>query len=76
MIAATGRVLAVGLVVGLNPSILASWILAGRMQGMGAGDALIFVLVPGVLILVTVLAAVVPARSATQVAPVEARRHV
>ena len=72
---ATGRVLAVGLVVGLSLSILASRTLAGRMQGMGTGDALVFALVPGVLILVTFVAAVVPARSATQIAPMEALRH-
>lgn len=72
---AAGRVLAVGLVVGLSISVFASRALAGRMEGMGTGDTLLFVVVPGILILITFIAAVLPARSATRIAPMEALRH-
>ncbi len=72
---ATGRVLFVGLCVGLALSIFASRMLADRMQGMGSADPLLFVAVPGLLIIATMLACFLPARSATRIAPVEALRH-
>ena len=72
---ATGRVLAVGLIVGLGLSVLASRTLADRMQGMGVGDPLLFALVPAILILVTLAATVLPARTATRIQPMEALRH-
>jgi predicted permease len=72
---ATGRVLLLGLCVGLALSIFASRMLADRMQGMGSADPLLFVAVPGLLIVATMLACFLPARSATQIAPIEALRH-
>ncbi len=72
---ATGRVLFVGLCVGLALSIFGSRMLADRMQGMGSADPLLFVVVPGLLIVATMLACFLPARSATRIAPVEALRH-
>ena len=67
--------MAVGLIVGLGLSVLASRELADRMQGMGVGDPLLFALVPAILILVTLAATVLPARTATRIQPMEALRH-
>ncbi|HEY1949897.1 MAG TPA: ABC transporter permease [Bryobacteraceae bacterium] len=75
VLASTGRLLALGLVVGLALSILASRTLANQMEGMGTGDPLVFVLVPAVLIIATLVAAFLPARSATRIPPMEALRH-
>jgi putative ABC transport system permease protein len=75
VLASTGRLLAVGLVAGLALSILASRTLAHQMEGMGTGDPLVFVLVPTVLIIATLIAAFLPARSATRIPPMEALRH-
>ncbi len=71
----TGRLLVVGLGVGLALSVWASRSLSGRMQGMGSSDPLLFLLVPTVLIIATMAACFVPARAATLIHPVEALRH-
>jgi predicted permease len=75
VLSGTGRILALGLLVGLAISIGASRTLGDRMQGMGAGDPLLFVLVPVVLIVATLAASFLPTRSATRVQPMEALRH-
>jgi predicted permease len=72
---ATGKILAVGLFVGLALSILASRLLAERMQGMGTADPALFVVVPLVLIVATFAACFLPARSATRIEPMEALRQ-
>lgn len=69
-----GRVLAAGL-VGLALSLLASRMLADRMQGMGTADPLLFVVVSAVLTIATIAACFLPARSAVPVQPMEALRH-
>jgi putative ABC transport system permease protein len=71
----TGRVLAIGLFVGLALSILASRMFADKMQGMGTADPLLFVLVAAVLMFTAVAACVIPARSAALIPPMEALRH-
>jgi ABC-type antimicrobial peptide transport system permease subunit len=70
-----GRVLALGLFVGLTVSVLASRMLTGRMEGMGTADPLLFALVSAVLAIATIAACLLPARSATRVQPMEALRH-
>lgn len=75
VLASTGRLLVVGLGLGLAISIIASRTLTGRMEGMGTGDPLLFVLVPCLLITATLAASFLPARSATQIQPMEALRH-
>ncbi len=75
VLTATGRVLAVGLLVGLGASIIATRVLADRMAGMGKPDPVLFVLVPAVLIGATIAACVLPARSAIRTQPMEALRH-
>ncbi len=71
----TGRVLAIGVVAGLALSILATRLLAGRMEGMGTADPYLFVSVPLVLTVATLLACFLPAQTATQIQPMEALRH-
>ena len=63
-----------GLVVGLAVSLYASRILSGFLYGVEPGDPLTLVLVSGVLVTVSVLACLVPARRATTVDPVEVLR--
>jgi predicted permease len=70
-----GRVLAVGLLVGLGLSLLASRMLAQRMEGMGTADPVMFLLVPAILIAATIAACFLPARSAIRIQPMEALRH-
>jgi len=70
-----GRVLLIGLVAGVGLSLLASRMLAERMAGMGKSDPVIFLLVPVTLIVATILACVLPARSAIRTQPMEALRH-
>ena len=72
---AIGRMLAVGLLVGLGLSVLAARSLADRLQGMGTADPLLFVVIPAVLIATTLGACFMPARSATRIQPMEALRH-
>jgi predicted permease len=75
VIVATGRVLAIGLFIGITISAAASRMLAGKMQGMGTSDPLLFVAVPAVLIIAALTACFLPARGATQIQPMEALRH-
>lgn len=72
---ATGRILALGLFVGLALSVVASRLLANRMEGMGTPDLLLYVLAPAVLIFATMSACFFPARSAIRTQPVDALRH-
>jgi hypothetical protein len=71
----TGKVVAVGLASGVALSVLASRSLSGRMEGMGTADPYLFVSIPFILILATVLACFLPARSATLIQPVDALRQ-
>jgi putative ABC transport system permease protein len=71
----TGRVLTVGLLVGLSLSIVTSRMLADKMQGMGTADPVLFVLVPVALVIATAAACFLPARAATLIQPMEALRH-
>jgi hypothetical protein len=71
----TGKVVALGLAAGVGLSVLASRSLSGRMQGMGTPDTYLFVSVPAILIVATLLACFLPARSATRIQPVDALRH-
>jgi putative ABC transport system permease protein len=70
-----GRVLAVGLLVGLGLGLLVSRMLAQRMEGMGTADPVMFLLVPAILIAATIIACFLPARSAIRIQPMEALRH-
>ncbi len=75
VLAATTRILGVGLIVGIGLSVLASHTLADRMQGIGIGDSVVFAFVPVLIIITTLAASFFPARSATRIQPIEALRH-
>lgn len=75
VLGATGRLLVVALFVGIVLSVVASRMLGSRMEGMGSGSPLLFVLVPLVIVVATLAASFLPARAATRIAPMEALRH-
>jgi predicted permease len=75
VLASTARILAFGLAIGLLLSIAVTRVLANRMEGMGTADASLFIGVPLVLILATLLACLLPARSATLIQPMDALRQ-
>jgi len=75
VLASTARKLALGLVIGLVLSIFVTRALANRMEGMGTADASLYIGVPMVLIAATLLACLLPARSATLIEPMEALRQ-
>jgi predicted permease len=76
MVARQGMLLAgVGLVIGLGVS-LALWRLAGSfLYGISATDPVTFIGVPLLLLLVAFVAALLPARRASQVEPMDALRY-
>lgn len=69
-----GRLALVGLAVGLLVSIVFTRFLRGMLFGVGTNDWLTFALVPLVLLLVTMAACYLPARSAASVEPMQALR--
>ncbi|MGH9621346.1 MAG: FtsX-like permease family protein, partial [Bryobacteraceae bacterium] len=72
---ATGRVLALGLAIGIVAAIFTTHALAGKMQGMGDSGPLLFAVVAAVLFLAAIVACLLPARAATRIQPMEALRH-
>jgi ABC-type antimicrobial peptide transport system permease subunit len=75
VVVATGRVLVVGLIIGIVISIAATRMLAGKMQGMGTSGPLLFVVVAAALLIAAFAACFFPARAATRIQPMEALRH-
>lgn len=71
----TAQVLVVGLLLGLVLSVFATRALENRMEGMGTADVSLYIGVPVVLIAATLVACVLPARSATLIQPMEALRQ-
>jgi putative ABC transport system permease protein len=71
----TGRLLGIGLLVGIAFSVMAGRALASKMQGMGSADLWLFLLVPAVMIVTALAASFMPARSATRVEPMVALRY-
>jgi predicted permease len=75
VVSATGRVLIVGFVLGTIISILAARSLAGKLQGIDSSNPAALILVVALLGIAALLACTLPARTATQIQPVEALRH-
>jgi putative ABC transport system permease protein len=75
VLAATGRVLVAGFVLGAGLSVLLDRALAGRLQGIGVASPLMLVAITSVLAAAALTACALPARSATRVQPVDALRH-
>jgi ABC-type antimicrobial peptide transport system permease subunit len=64
-----------GMSLGLPLSLAAGRIVASQLYGIKPNDPLTFVLTVGVLAATGILAALLPARRAAAVAPIEALRH-
>jgi putative ABC transport system permease protein len=75
MLANGGRLVAIGLTIGLIASLLVTGLLRNQLTGITPTDPLSFVVVTIVLILVTLTACYVPARRAGAVDPMKALRH-
>ena len=73
------RLAGIGVVIGLVMSAilapLIAWLLSGLFYGIRPIDPLVFVAVPFVLLLVSVLASYIPARRATRIDPIVALRE-
>ena len=68
------RLIVRGTVVGLVVALVASRVLRSLLFGVGPHDPVTFVLVTLVLIVIAIVAALIPARSATNVNPIIALR--
>jgi putative ABC transport system permease protein len=70
-----GRVLIIGFVIGTILSVISTRALGDKLEGLSATNPLALVAVIVVLAIAALLACTLPARSATQIHPVEALRH-
>ena len=68
------RIAVTGLAIGVVGALALTNVLSGLLFGVGARDALTFVVAPGALLVVTLAACWIPARRAMQVEPVTALR--
>lgn len=75
VLGSTGRVLAMGFVLGAILSAVSDRALASKLEGIGVASPMILVAVTGVLAIAALLACGVPAHTATRVQPVDALRH-
>jgi putative ABC transport system permease protein len=66
---------ALGVAVGLLGALLASRVIRGMLYGTSPTDAVTFAVVPAILLVSSLIAALVPARRATRVDPVEVLRR-
>jgi ABC-type antimicrobial peptide transport system permease subunit len=69
------RMVAIGAIVGLLAALAVSRSVAGLLVVTNPRDAMTFVLVPTILILVGVIACWLPARRATRIDPAKALRE-
>ena len=75
VISAIVRVLIVGFVLGTILSVASSRLLAGKLEGLDATNPVVLDIVIVVLATAALTACTLPARTATQIHPVEALRH-
>jgi putative ABC transport system permease protein len=75
MLTMGGRLVAVGLGVGVAASLASTRLLQSQLFGVAAGDPLAYAAVTGVLATVTFLACYIPARRAAGVDPMVALRQ-
>jgi predicted permease len=75
VISSIGRVLIVGFALGTLFSVLSTHFLADKLEGLGATNPIVLIVVIATLAIAALLACLLPARTATQIHPVEALRH-
>jgi len=75
VITSMGRVLIVGFVLGTVFSVISTRFLADKLEGLGHTNPIVLIAVIAVLAIAALLACTLPARSATQIHPVDALRH-
>jgi len=69
------RLIALGLAIGVVFAFFLTRLLQGNLEGVSVHDPLSFGIVSAVLLIVGLLACYLPARTATQLDPVEALRY-
>ncbi len=75
VISSIGRVLIVGFALGTLFSVLSTHFLADKLEGLGATNPIVLIVVIAVFATAALLACLLPARTATQIHPTEALRH-
>ena len=75
VVTSMGRVLIIGFILGTLLSVISTRALADKLEGLGANNPLVLIAVITVLAVAALTACALPARSATQIQPVEALRH-
>jgi putative ABC transport system permease protein len=70
-----GKLVAIGVLIGLAAVVAVSRILSGFLHGISAVDGVTFVAVTIVLVSVALVACYIPARRATRVDPMVALRY-
>jgi ABC-type antimicrobial peptide transport system permease subunit len=70
-----GRVLIIGFVLGTILSIVSTRAMSDKLEGLNANHPFVIFVVIAVLAASALTACLLPARSATQIHPVEALRH-
>jgi predicted permease len=75
VITSMGRVLLVGFILGTILSVISTHALADKLEGIGRTNPIVLVAVIAVLAVAALTACTLPARTATQIQPVEALRH-
>jgi putative ABC transport system permease protein len=75
VVTSMGRVLTIGFVLGTILSIISTRAMADKLEGISANHPFVIIIVIAVLAASALTACTLPARSATQIHPVEALRH-
>jgi predicted permease len=75
VITSIGSVLIIGFVIGIILSVVSTRFLADKLEGLGATNPFVLATVIAVLAFAALTACTLPARTATQIQPVEALRH-
>jgi predicted permease len=75
VITSIGRVLIIGFILGTILSVVSTRVLADKLEGLGATNPIVLLTVIAVLAFAALTACTLPARTATQIQPVEALRH-
>jgi ABC-type antimicrobial peptide transport system permease subunit len=75
VVTSMGRVLVIGFVLGIILSIVSIRAMSDKLEGINANHPFVIIVVIAVLATSALLACTLPARSATQIHPVEALRH-